>query len=275
MKKRSLLLALVLVFTLTLSGCWAGEVKVDTTINSDGSGTRSYVLSVYDDSLSTDPITNLDDPDGSEGKGAIINSIHVTGGVSAIQTWLEENSPTWMTVEAMETVGLQRIFTLTYDFEDFDQFLARYKELVNLSPTMSWADFNEDELPTFECSGLYTKECTFTESTVLVNASFDWAQSGVWEDIYLEADIAGYVGKEDIAVLADYVLTVNDETIEEIHAYDAAAVDGDGTGAVVYVTSNSFELTSATSNTTMIIVTAVVGVAIIGGVAFLVFKPKA
>jgi len=205
MKKRGLLLALVIGLTFTLSGCWAGEVKVDTTINTDGSGTRSYVLSVYDDTLQSTPIINLDDPDSTEGKGPIINSTHIDGGVSAIQTWLEDNSPTWMTVEEMDTVGLQRIFTLTYDFEDFDQFLARYEELIDLSPTLSWSDFTVEEQPTFECSGLYTKECTFTEDTVLVNASFDWAKSGIWTDIYLEADLAGWISKDDIAVLADYV----------------------------------------------------------------------
>lgn len=275
MKKRSFLLAVLLVLTFSLSGCWAGEVKVDTTINTDGSGSRSFVLSVYDDSLQTDPITNLDDPEGTEGKGPIINSTHVTGGVSAIQTWLEDNSPTWMTVEEMDTVGIQRIFTLTFDFEDFDQFLARYKELVDLSPTLSWSDFTAEELPTFVCEGLYSKECTFTEDTVLVNASLDWAKAGIWEDIYLEADLAGYIGKDDIGVLADYVLDLNGETITEIHAYDADAVDGDGTGAVVNVTSDSFTLTTTYSNTPIIIVTAVVAAIVVGLGAFLVFKPKA
>jgi len=174
MKKKVFLLVAVFALLLTLTGCWPGEVQVDTKINTDGSGTRTYILSVFDDSLQTEPITNLDDPDGTEGKGAIINSIHITGGVSEIQTWLEDNSPEWMTVEEMKTKGNQRIFTLSYDFADFEEFLLRYEQLVNLSPNTSWSDFDAEELPTFECSGLLTKKCTFTETTTLVNASFDW-----------------------------------------------------------------------------------------------------
>jgi len=274
MKKRSFLLVLVFALTLTLTGCWAGEVKVDTEINKDGSGTRSYIMAVYDDSLQTDPITNPDDPDGTEGKGAVINSIHITGGVSAIQTWLEDNAPEWMTVEDMKTEGNQRIFTLTYDFTDFDQFLARYEELVDLSPNLSWADFEANELPTFECSGFITKECTFNESKDMVNASFDWAQDGIWEDIYDEATLAGYVTKADIAVLSDYVLEVNGEVYEELHHYDAAAVDGDGTGAVVNVESESFSLGTSFTNTTNVVIIAVVAVAVIGGGAFLLLRKK-
>ena len=227
---------------------------------------------MYDDTLQTDPITNPDDPEGIEGKGAVINSIHITGGVSEIQTWLTDNAPTWMTVEDMQTEGNQRIFTLTYDFTDFDDFLAKYEELVNLSPNLSWSDFDADELPMVECEGFLSKECTFTESTNIVNASIDWAKDGIWTDIYDEASLAGYVTKDDIAVLADYTLDLNGETYEEIHHYDADAVDGDGTGAVVNVTSESFTLTTSFTNTTSIIILAVIVVAVGGGVFFFVRK---
>lgn len=274
MKKRSLLLVLVLVLTLTLTGCWPGEVQVDTQINTDGSGTRSYVLSVYDDSLQTDPITNPDDPDGTEGKGAVINSVHITGGVIAIQTWLTDNAPEWMTVEDMKTEGNQRIFTLTYDFTDFEDFLAKYEELVDLSPNLSWSDFEENEKPTFVCEGFLTKECTFTESTDLVNATLDWAKDGIWTDIYDEATLAGYVTKEDIAVLADYTLNLNGETVEELHAYDADAVDGDGTGAVVNVTSDTFTLATSFTNITSVVIIVVAAVAVVGGGVILFLRKK-
>jgi hypothetical protein len=274
MKKRLFLLVALVALSLTLTGCWPGEVAVDTTINTDGSGTRTYVLTVFDDSLQTDPITNLDDPDGTEGKGAIINSIHITGGVSEIQTWFDDNSPEWMTVEDMQTVGNQRIFTLSYDFADFDEFLSRYEQLVDLSPTTSWSDFDAIELPTFECSGLLTKECTFTETTNLVNASFDWAVDGIYEDIYDEASLAGYVTKSDISVLADYTLELNGETIEELHAYDADAADGtDNTGVVVNVTSESFTLSTSFTNTIAIVV-GVAAIAVIGGGVFFFIKKK-
>lgn len=274
MKKRSILLVLLFAITLTLTGCWPGEIQVDTTMNNDGSGSRSFVVTVYDDSLQTDPIGNPDDPDGTEGKGAVINSIHITGGVSEIQTWLTDNSPSWMTVEDMKTEGNQRIFTLTYDFTDFEDFLAKYEELVNLSPNLTWADFDEDEKPTFVCEGFLTKECTFTESTTLVNASFDWAKDGIWTDIYDEASLAGYVTKDDIAVLADYTLDLNGETIEELHAYDATAVDGDGTGAVVNVTSESFTLATSFTNTTSVVIIVVAAIAAIGGGAVLFLRKK-
>lgn len=274
--KRSFLLLLVAVLMLTLSGCWPGEVHVDTELNTDGSGTRSYVLTVYDDTLQTDPIINPDDPDQDEGKGAVINSVHITGGVSAIQTWLEDNAPSWMTVEEMQTEGNQRIFTMTYDFESFEQFLERYEALVDLSPNMSWSDFDEAELPTFECAGFLSKECTFTEDTDLLRASFDWAVAGIWEDIYDEASLAGYVTKDDIAVLADYTLDLNGETVEELHHYDADAPDGDDhTGVIVNVESDNFTLTTSYMNMPVLIIGIVAIVAIVGGVAFVIFRPKA
>ena len=218
--------------------------------------------------------SNLDDPEGTEGKGAIINSIHITGGVSEIQTWLEDNSPEWMTVEEMETVENQRVFTITYDFDDFDEFLLRYEQLVDLSPNTSWDDFEENELPTFECTGFLSKECTFTESTTLVNATFDWAVDGIWEDIYDESTLAGWVTKSDITVLADYTLDLNGEVVEELHAYDADALDGDGTGAVVNVTSDSFTLTTEFTNIAGIAIIAVIAIAVIGGVVFIVIRKK-
>ena len=237
--KRLVSLFAVFALVFVMAGCWQAEIKVDTTINGDGSGTRSFIVRVYDDSLSTDPIINPDDPDQSEGKGPVINDKHIVGGVEAIQDWLEANAPTWMTVEDMGTEGVQRIFTLTYEFEDFEDFLAKYEELVDLSPTLSWSDFDEEELPMWECEGTFKKTCNFEESAALVQASLDWAIAGIWNDIYDEADLAGYVDKDSIAVLADYVLDVNGVKVEELSEYDPEAADGEGFGATVYVDPES------------------------------------
>lgn len=270
-------LGLIVTFTLVfaLSGCWNGEIAVTTEFEKDGSGTRTIVLEVMDDTLSTDPITNPDDPEGTEGKGAVINNKHIEGGLPEIQTWLTDNAPTWMTVEDMTVDGYTRMFTLTYDFTDFDDFLDKYEQLVDLSPNMNWSDFEASELPTFVCEGTFTKTCTFNESKEIVTASFDWAIDGVYTDIYDEADLAGFVTKADIATLADYKVSLNGDVVEEHHAYDAEAADGDtDTGAVVYPSGPTWEVATEYANVTVWAVSIVAGIAIIGGIVFAVFKFK-
>jgi len=226
-----------------LTGCWYGEIGVDTVFDAkDGAGTRTIVLDVMDDTLSDTPIINPDDPDQTEGKGAVINNKHIIGGIPAIQTWLEENAPDFITVEPMTTEGYHRYFTLTYSFTDFDDFLAKYEQLVNLSPTITWASYAASERPSWVCEG---SSCTFAESKEILNASMDWAVDGIYNDIYNADDLTGFVTKNDISVLANYTLTVGDQTFEELQHFDADAVDGEGTGKMIYVTSESLSETGA------------------------------
>lgn len=271
---KKLLMVLVLMFSVfALTGCWPGEVGVETVFtDKDGAGTRTIILDVMDDTLSTTAIPNPDDPEGTENKGAVINSTHIEGGVAAIQTWLVANAPTFVTVEAMTTTGYHRYFTLTYSFEDFEDFLAKYEQLVDLSPTLNWADFDASEKPTWTCDG---NTCTFKETKDIVEASMDWAIDGIWTDIYLEADLAGFVTKADISVLANYTVEMGEETFEELQKFDAAAVDGEGTGKVVYVTSESFELTSEYPTSTLLVVGIITGaLVVIGGAVFFFLKKK-
>ncbi|MDD3113900.1 MAG: hypothetical protein PHP61_03645 [Candidatus Izemoplasmatales bacterium] len=267
-KKLAMIFALLLaVFTLT--GCWYGEIGVDTVFDTKaGGGTRTIVLDVMDDTLSTTPIPNPDDPEGVESKGAVINNKHITGGLPAIQTWLEENAPDFITVEAMTTDGYHRYFTMTYTFDDFDDFLDKYELLVDLSPTMDWDDFDAEDKPTWTCSG---STCTFSESKDIVNATMDWAVDGIYNDIYNADDLTGYVTKNDISVLANYTLTIGEEEYEELQHFDPAAVDGDGTGKMIYVTSPTLELSGELPMSTGIIVLIVAGVVVVaGGVVVLV-----
>ncbi len=261
----------------TLSGCWNGEISVNTQFNSDGSGTRTLVLDVMDDTLSSTPIINPDDPDQTEGKGPVVNNEHITGGIPAIETWLQENAPSWMTVEAMTTDGIHRYFTLTYDFTDFADFTAKYEELVGMSPNVAWSDFDASELPSWSCSGSLTKTCTFTESKDIVQASLDWAIAGIWNDLYDATSLAGYVTKDDIATLANYTLTVGNTKVEDLSKYDPSAVDGDYTGKVVYVQNSSWTASDKFTNKTLIteiIIGAVVVIVGLGVGGFFVFKKQ-
>jgi hypothetical protein len=242
MKKKFLAILLTAISVIALTGCWAGEVGVTTEFeNKAGGGVRTYVLDVMDDTLSTTAITNPDDPDKTEGKGAVINSTHIEGGVSAIQAWLTANAPSFVTVAPMKTEGYHRLFTISFEFDDFADFLSKYQQLVDASDNVAWTDFDAAELPTWTVDG---QTCTFTESKAIVQASMDWAISGIWEDIYVEADLAGYVTKDDISVLANYKVVMGEEVFEELGHFDPAAVDGTGTGAMVYVESESFTLTN-------------------------------
>lgn len=274
--KKLLVLFVMAVVLVTLTACWPGEIGITTVFNANGSGTRTIVLDVMDDTLSAVPIINPDDPDQTEGKGAVLNDKYIDGGVIAIQTWLEDNAPDFITVEAVRTEGFHRYFTMTYDFDDFDDFLDKYEQLVDLSPNMSWDDFDDDEKPTLTIEGSFKKSLTFKESRNIVEASLDWAIDGIWNDIYDEADLAGYVTKADISVLAGYTVTIGESEVEELRYYDATAADGDtNTGKVIFVESNAFEVTGDFTNTGLIIGLSVGVVVIVGGVvAFFVFKRK-
>jgi len=242
MKKAILTVLVAFLAVFALTGCWYGEIGVETVFDEkDGGGTRTFILDVMDDSLSATPIPNPDDPEGTEGKGAVLNDVQIDGGVEAIQDWFEDNAPTFLTVEAMETVGYHRYFKLSFAFADFDEFLEKYGQLVDLSPTMDWADFTDAEKPTWVCDGA---ACTFTEAKATLDASLDWAIDGIWNDIYVEGGLAGFVTKADISVLANVTVTINDvEGFAELQHFDEDAVDGAGTGAMVYVESASFAAT--------------------------------
>lgn len=253
MKRKILLLAVMAVFGLLLNACWPAEVGVETTFsNSRGGGTRVILIDIMDDTLSEDPIPNPEDPEGTKGKGAVVNDWHIDGGLGAIQTWLEENAPTWMTIEEVEIDGVHRIFKMSYDFNSFDDFLEKYEELVNMSPTMSWEDFAEDELPTWtvETEG-DEKIATYTESFVILQASLDWAVDGIWNDIYNEQNLAGYVDKASIWEIANYRLTINEESYEELSHYDEERPDGEFFGKIVFVESEDFELSGAFESATL------------------------
>jgi len=269
--KKLFALIVLLAFAFVLNACWPGEITVETTFNIDGSGTRYIILDVMDDTLSTTPITNPDDPAGTEGKGAVLNDKHIDGGVIAIQTWLEENAPDFITVHDAKVEGYHRIFTMSYEFKDFDDFLTKYQTLVNLSPTLSWADFDASELPTLVVSGGFTKTLTFKESKAIVDASLDWAIDGIWNSIYDEADLAGFVTKNDISVLANYSVTINEGKVEELRFYNPTAADGAGTGKVIFVESDSFEVSGSFFNVTLLII-VILGVAAVGVGGFFVFK---
>jgi hypothetical protein len=275
--RRIVSLLVLALFVFALSACWPGEIEVSTTFNADGSGTRYIILDVMDDTLSATAITNPDDPAGTEGKGAVLNDKHITGGVIAIQTWLEENAPDFITVHAAKVEGFHRIFTMSFDFDNFDDFLDKYEQLVNLSPNMSWDDFDEDEYPTLVVTGGFTKTLTFKESKAIVQASLDWAIDGIFNSIYDAADLAGFVGKADISVLANYTVTINEGKYEELRFYDPAAVDGTGTGKVIFVVSEDFTATGQFVNTGLIVglVLGVVAVAAGGAFVFLKLKKKA
>jgi hypothetical protein len=262
------------VLALVLSACWPAEVGVETHFNADGSGTRVIIIDVMDDLLSTTPITNPDDPDGTEGKGAVLNDKHVDGGVIAIQAWLEANAPSFMTVHDPEVDGYHRYFKMSFDFSSFDDFLDKYEQLVNLSPNLSWSDFDADEKPTLEVTGGLTRTLTFKESRAIVEASLDWAIDGIWNDIYDEADLAGFVTKADISALANYTVTIGDGEYEELRHYDPNAVDGDGTGKVIFVENDSFTVVGQATNVGLLVGIIVGAVAVIAGGVFLVLKLK-
>lgn len=269
--KKLLSLIVILALAFVLNACWPGEITVNTTFNADGSGTRYIILDVMDDLLSTTPIGNPDDPAGTEGKGAVLNDKHITGGVIAIQAWLVENAPDFITVHPAKVEGYHRIFTMSFDFDSFDDFLDKYETLVNLSPTLSWNDFSANERPTLEVKGGFNKTLTFKESKELVDAMLDWAIDGIFNSIYNEADLAGFVGKADISVLANYSVTINKDKVEELRVYDPTAVDGDSTGKVIFVESNEFEVTGSFFNATLLII-VVLGVAAVGVGGFFAFK---
>jgi len=275
MKKKFLFLLLAFVGLLTLTGCWPGEIAVETEFdNLKGAGTRTIVLDVMDDTLSETLIPNPDDPDGVKDKGAVINDKHIVGGIAEIQSWLEENAPEFITVETMRTEGYHRYFTLTYSFDSFEEFMEKYEDMVNLSTTMSWEDFDDTEKPSWTVTG---NKVVFKESKVIFEASIDWAIDGIYNNLYDAADLAGYVGKADISVFANYKVTLGDGYFEELQHFDPEAPDGEDTGKMIFIVSEDFEVEGAypKSNLGLIIGSIAGGVVIILGIVIaLVFYKK-
>jgi len=154
---------------------------------------------------------------------------------------------------------------MSYTFKNFDDFLDKYKTLVNLSPTISWDDFSDDELPSLKVTGTFKKSATYSESRDLLMASLDWAVDGIWNDIYDEADLAGFVEKENIWALAGVKITLGKNTFNEESYYDEELPDGDegDMGKIVYVESETFTLKGEQIDPVM------TGVTIGGGIVLL------
>lgn len=278
--KKIFSLVTLLVVALVLTGCWPAEVGVTTEFNADGSGVRTFVVDIMDDSLSTEPIVNPDDPDQDEGKGPVLNDKHVDGGVEAIQTWLEENAPSFITVHDATVDGYHRYFTFSFEFSSFEDYLDKYEQLVNLSPTISWDDFDDTEKPQLKVEGFFEKTLVYSESMDILKASLDWAVSGIWEDIYQEADLADFVFKEDIWTIANVKITIGDGEFKEERYYDPNAEEGNAagdTGKVIFVESTEFEVSGKSMDILMlslVIGGAVVVLAGIGVGVFFLLKKK-
>ena len=278
--KRKLTFLSIMAFTLILSACWSGEIGVDTVMDKDGAGHRDFYVVVYDDTLSTEPIINPNDPDGAKGNGPVLNDQHIDGGIVAIQDWLETNSPSFLEVLPMRTEGVQRIFTVRMTFDSFEDFLRQYEQLVDLSPNLSWSDFTAAEKPTLttvEEDGM--SKVTLTESRVILEASFDWAIDGIYNSIFLEANLAGFVDKTSLSQFATYNLTLGEESLNIISEYNPTVVDSnDRMGQVVYIDQAVFTLTSATelpAMNTLLFVLIGAAVVAVGGGAYLLTKKKA
>lgn len=278
--KKYLSVLVIMTISLVLAGCWPGELGVSTVFDENGAGHRDYFVVVYDDSLSTEPIGNPDDPEGTKALGAVLNDKHVDGGVEAIQDWLENNAPSFLEVLPMETEGVQRIFTVRMTYESFDEFLSQYEQLVDLSPNFGWSDFSDAEKPTLtttEADGLTT--VSFDESQVLLEASMDWAIDGIYNSIFLEADLAGFVDKSSISQFATYEVELGDETLSIISEYDATIENSDGSlGAVDYIDEGEFEVNysfdTPFSLSLGLIIGLVAGAAVVIGGAVLILKKK-
>ena len=274
MKKASALALLVLV-ALLLTSCWPGEVEVSTTFKANGSGTRVIIVDIMDDTLSAQAIPNPEDPQGTKGKGAVVNNWHINGGLIAIQTWLQENAPSWMKVEPVAVDGVHRYFRMSYDFSSFDDFLTKYQTLVNLSPNVSWNDFDADEKPQWkvETSG-FTRTITFTESRDIVLASLDWAVDGIYNDLYNVQNLAGFVGKSDIWTLANYRVSLGDQSYEELRIYDETRPDGENRGKIVFVESASFTVSASFMNTVLLIIVIAAVVVLVAVALFFLLRKK-
>ena len=274
MKKAKVVAQLVLVSFLLVS-CWPAEVDVSTTFKADGSGTRVIIVDIMDDTLSSGPIPNPEDPEATKGKGPVINDWHIDGGLMNIQTWLEQNSPSWMRIEAVSVDGVHRRFRMSYDFSSFDDFLAKYETLVNLSPNLSWNDFDAAEKPRWQTSTSgFDRTVTFTESRDIVLASLDWAADGIYNDLYNVQSLAGYVGKADIWALANYRVAIGDDAYEELRHYDKTRPDGEHLGKVVFVESQIFSLSGESRNTGLIIAVIAIAGAVVAAVVTLLLRKK-
>jgi hypothetical protein len=230
-----------------------------------------------DDTLSPVAIPNPEDPEKNKGKGPVINNWHINGGLLAIQTWLKENSPNWITVHEPTVDGVHRYFRMSYAFSDFNDFTAKYKTLVDLSPNLSWDDFDADEKPRWEVSSSGFKRIVrFSESRDLVAASLDWAVDGIYKDLYNAQNLAGLVGKENIWSFANYRLTIGDQSYEELKHYDRSRPDGEKFGKIVVVESATLSLAASFTNTGLL-VGIVLSILIIAalGVFLLARKKKA
>lgn len=240
MKKTLFGLFLATLLAIVLVGCYQGEIGVETRFYGNGSGERVFILDVMDDLLSNEPIPNPDDPDGSKDFGPVLNDQHIEGGIIAIQEWLSENKPKILTLHEPEIDGYHRYFKLSFTFDSWEDFLAKYKILVDLSPSVKWDDFEDFELPQWQVEG---KKVTFTESREILMASMDWAITGIHADLYDPKDL-GDVGPNDIVTLANYRLFMGSGELLLEQRYDPEYVNPNtgNEGAVVYPSETEFML---------------------------------
>ncbi len=98
---------------------------------------------------------------------------------------------------------------------------------------------------------------------------------GIYSDLHNVQNLAGYVGKADIWTLANYRVTIGDNTYEELRHYDETRPDGEHLGKIVFVESQLFSLSGEYRNTGLVIAAiAVVGAIVAGIVVLLVRKRK-
>ncbi len=195
------LLILMLAFVFVLSGCWYGETKTDTTINTiAGAGTRTITVEVWNDDVAKpDGNGNVDD-----------NTDYFPAGLDPVITWLDGVTPNYVTVTKTTTATTQDI-NLTFSFSDFNDFKAKSLELTGkgsftVEPTLTAVDATGGSNVTF------TEDKSTVSDIVLNYFGQLYVEDTIFDPMHGTGDPGSILAVADVFRINSYTTTVGDNS---------------------------------------------------------------
>ena len=169
MKKLCWVLVIALMI-LTFASCDAGRVRSSMEITSiEGAGTKTIICHVLNDD------TEIPEYPGSQVGN---NSPYFPNGMEAARELLQANIADGFTVEMTEESD-RYIFTITYSFENIDDYNEKTKMLIGES-VWDENEITDSTLTVNEQAGGY--EVTFSEDPNILVYSVRWAATILLED---------------------------------------------------------------------------------------------
>ncbi len=170
----SLSLSLVML-AVVLTSCYPAIINTKMDLNSDGSGTRTFIAEILKDGqpnpdTPSDPAKNV--------TGMFTDPGYFPSGMQAVVDYLNTVKPAAVSAITMEDKTDRYVMTFTMSFTSISDFNTKMKTIITPADWTTYA--LEDSTFVKVDAGNNKSNITYTEDLSLVNLSTTWMSYALW-----------------------------------------------------------------------------------------------